>query len=159
MKFRYVLVVVAGLIITILVFGVGSIASYQPNHYKFLGSNAPKKVVLEPDRIGWVGMEASYYVLHKNSEAVATEAESELGERGWKRTATSPAVFSRGSHERIDVRSAQQYNDSKLLEGIPSEQLSSYTIVKVVDPRMPPAFRQRLARWRHPLRRIVSHLT
>ena len=76
MKFRHVLVILGGLILAVVLIAVGAVARYQPNHYKFLGDASPKKVVLEPDRIGWFGREARYYVVHKMSSAVAAEAQT-----------------------------------------------------------------------------------
>lgn len=157
MKFRHVLVICAGSFIAILLLGIGALARYEPNHYKFLGSAGPKKVTLEPDRIGWVGREARYYVLHEDPTQVKKEAQSELKTIGWKQITSSPAVFGRGPHERIDVRSAMEYKDGELLDGIPAAQLSGYTVVKVVDPHLPPALRRRMSRWaHHPFKRIFA---
>jgi len=155
-KFRYVLIILAGLLLSAILFTVGTVASYKPNHYSFLGNQRPKEVTLQPDPVGWVGRQQSYYVLHEDSSFVTQQASQELKAIGWKRVANAPAIFRRGDHEMIDVRRADQTSDPKLLEGIPHGQLANYTIVEVVDPRMPPAFRQRIARWtRHSFRRFI----
>ena len=156
MKFRYVLVILAGIVITVVIISVSTIARARSSHYKFLGNNRPKEVRLQTDSVGWVGREERFFVLHKEPRAVANEADRELTTIGWRRVGSDPAVFQRGPHETIDVRGARQYTDPKLLEGIPKEQLANYTVVKIIDPRMPPALRHRIARWTHnPLRRIL----
>jgi hypothetical protein len=154
MKLRHYLVIFAGILLTVLVFSIGSIATYQPNHYDFLGSNKPKISVLEPDPIGLVGREVRYYVVDENPAAVAAAASIELQEIGWKQLNKRPAVFGRGKHERIDVRGADQYNDKKLLAGIPANELRNRTVIKVIDPRMSPAVRHRFAR----IAKRVRHL-
>ena len=158
MKLRHVFLILGGVAVALILLMASTVVKYQANAYRFLGNAAPKKVVVEPDRVGLVGREARYYVIHKSPAAVVSQAESELTAVGWTRLQNDPALFGRGPHERIDVREASQYSDKQLLAGIPSAELTSYSVVKVVDPRMPPAIRGRIARWaRHHLH-ALKHL-
>ncbi len=153
MKFRYVLVILAGLLFAAIVVTVSTVARYGPNHYGFLGNAQPSKVSLQPDPIGWVGREERFYVLHKDAGTVAKEAIDELTPIGWRHTTDSSLTFRRGQYESITIARANASNDLGL---VPSDRRSEYTIVTVIDPRMPPAFRQRIARWtRHPFRRLL----
>ena len=157
MKFRYVLLTLSGLVLAFGLFVFNSIARYQPRQYKFLGNSYPRKVNLITDHVGWPGMEVRYFVLHENLNDVTTQAQGELQGVGWQQLSSHPAIFGRGPHETIDVRSADQYNDAKLVGDIPPEQRSNFTVVKVVDPRMPPAISRRFARWtRHPFRKLLT---
>ena len=152
-KFRYVLLILAGLVLALVIVCVKSMMNSTPDHFAFLGANRPREVRLVPDPVGLVGREARYYVLHEQAHAVANQAQSELSQTGWKETGGLPAVFTRGKHESIDIESASSCTDPKLIEGIPHAQLSSFTVVKILNPRMPPAIRMRVVHWvRHPFR-------
>jgi hypothetical protein len=158
MKFRHVLLIFGGIAVGLSLVAVGIISRSQPKRYSFLAGHLPKQVTLEPDPVGLVGREAKFYVLHESLSKVTADAHTELDAKGWKELAVKPAVFGRGSHERIEVTPAVSYKDPSLLEGIAKSDLASYTVVKVVDPRMPPAFRQRMFRWtHHPFRRLLGH--
>src|SRR5262249_47617623 len=119
MKFRHVITILASLLIVAILFSIGIVTRYEPAHYRFLGSDAPRKISVSRQGVGWPGLETRFYVIHKGVDAVTADAQAELGNVGWRRLNAQPAVFGRGPHESIDVRSASDCEDASLLAGIP----------------------------------------
>ena len=158
MKFRYVLMIFGGILLSLALVGVGVVARYNGRQYAFLEGQQPKRTTVEPDPIGQVGREARYYVIHDKPATVETLAKQELEGSGWDLMKSSPAIFQR-RHETILIMSAASYGDPQLTGNIPKPEQANYTVVKVVDPRWRATIRQRIFRWTsHPFRRFFTHM-
>jgi len=159
MKFRHYLLILGGVLLSVLLFGIGAVIRSQPVHYGFLDNEKAKRTSLEPDPIGLIGRESRFYVIHKSFAKIDDRAKRELEPKGWKETATNPSLFTRSKHEHIEIWPANNYMDTQLLAGIAKADLANYTVVKVIDPHMAPAIKQRFARWtHHPIRSLRVNL-
>lgn len=145
MKLRYVAAVLGGLIFAVFLASVGFIAKAQPPRYHFLDGEKAKYVKVEDDPVGVVGREARYFVLNDDPQTVFRQAKDELTRKGWR--VSGDKRFTRGPHETIEIMNANGYPNSKVTKGLKADQLASSTIVKVIDPRMPPAIKRRMIDW------------
>lgn len=147
MKARYVAAGVGGALLAVTLLSVGIVARSHAPHYGFLEGKHAKFLTLQPDPVGLIGREERYYVLDEPCATVARNAEEELTAKGWRSVSRDPQIFARGPHERIEVRRADETKSERLLKGIPAGDLGHYTVVRVLDPRMPRAIKRHLARW------------
>lgn len=147
MKFRHFVVLAAALLVLCVLAGGGAIVATPPRAFDFLGDGSLRASDLAYND-SYLEAEASLHLVNRPVAELLPVAREELEGKGFRAVEELPkALFRRGRRETVELHSAAGCRHLSLIKDVPEGERASWTVVKIVDPRVRRALHQHFVRF------------